>query len=84
MKCKECAYLNMNVKSSIGYRCEQTVRPWKSKTAMYKYAHTPACSAFKPKESPKDIKQITAKMKRGEPITGKELREFLERKGVRE
>lgn len=34
-------------------------------------------------KSSKDIKQITAKMKRGEPITGKELREFLERKGVR-
>ncbi len=52
-KCGECAYLNINVKTIIGYKCERPNYTHKTKTGHLKYKHTPACKAFKEKDEQK-------------------------------
>ena len=44
-KCGECKYLT-GERSSIGIVCENPDKYWRTKTAMYKYRHTPACKLF--------------------------------------
>lgn len=46
-KCGECEYLNTNIKTSVGYKCERPNFRHTTNTGHLKYKHTPACKGFK-------------------------------------
>lgn len=48
-KCGECKWLS-DEKCTIGYKCVNPGKRWRSRTAMWKYKHTPACRMFEIKE----------------------------------
>ena len=45
-KCKECIYLDMSDKHTIGYVCKNPMKHFRTRTAKYKYASTPCCTRF--------------------------------------
>ncbi len=45
-KCKDCTWLDMNEKCSIGYVCKNPNKRFRTRTAHFKYGHTPCCSLF--------------------------------------
>ena len=50
-KCRDCEYLDMDdTGHSVGYPCKRPNHTWRTMTAHLKYAHTPACKAFKPRK----------------------------------
>ena len=48
-KCGECKYLTGEFKT-IGIRCENPKKCFRSRTACYKYRHAPACKMFERKD----------------------------------
>ena len=52
-KCGECAYLNLNIKTSVGYKCERPNSRGKLFSSYFKYKHTFACKDFKERENGK-------------------------------
>ena len=49
-KCGECQNLNLEHKTSCGYKCERPNYKHRGRTAHLKYKTTPACKGFVPKE----------------------------------
>lgn len=45
-KCKDCIWLDMSEKCTIGYECKNPLKKFRTRTAKFKYAHTPCCSKF--------------------------------------
>lgn len=54
-KCKDCIWLDMSEKCTIGYECKNPLKIFRTRTAKYKYAHTPCCLKFS-ERSDKDDK----------------------------
>ena len=48
-KCGNCKFLT-GEHSCIGIECQNPCREWRTKTARFKYKHTPACRMFVERE----------------------------------
>lgn len=49
-KCRECTWLDMSKKCTIGYECKNPFKDFRSWSAKYKYASTPCCKFFAERE----------------------------------
>ena len=49
--CRDCQYLNWDVKTTVGYRCERPNYVHKSRVGQLKYPSSVACKGFKAKEN---------------------------------
>ena len=50
-KCGNCKHLDMNEKLTIGFKCTNPDKVFHTKTAMWKYRHTPCCKLYEEKEN---------------------------------
>lgn len=53
-KCKECKWLDLNKKCSVGYLCRNPYKHFRTKTAMWKSSCTKACLSFTEREDGKE------------------------------
>ena len=49
--CRDCKWLDTTEKCTIGYECVCPNKRFQTRTAKWKYRHTPACRLFEEKES---------------------------------
>lgn len=47
--CEECKWLDLNDKTSCGYRCKNPYKDWRTRVAMLKYKWAKACKMFEEK-----------------------------------
>lgn len=48
-KCQDCKWLDTEHRCSIGYKCTNPDKYFRTKTAMWKYKHTKSCKLFENK-----------------------------------
>lgn len=47
--CEDCKWLDLNDKTSCGYRCKNPYKDWRTRVAMLKYKWAKACKMFEEK-----------------------------------
>lgn len=57
-KCRDCVWLDMSEKCTIGYECKNTIKYFRTWTAKYKYASSPCCKLFAEREVQDEVPNI--------------------------